>query len=75
LTSNKSTKYVTKFGVVEENGDFGPIDKDEFLQWVKDYRDKHPGIALTSNEEWLILYKQILAKEYSEPFFDLSERI
>lgn len=67
-------RYVTKFGDVDDSGNLGSLDKSDFLYWVKNYKRSNPDLKLSSNEEWVILYKKTLAAEYAEMYFKLSER-
>ena len=68
------TKLLTKYGVVEENNKLDEnLDYEIFLQWTKDYKLTHKDYP-SNNDEWIVLYKKMLAEEFASRYFNIAEK-
>lgn len=69
----KTVMLATKYGAVEDNNELGKLDEQKFLEWAKAYRKTGKTVPSTT-EDFILLYKHELAKDYADKYFTLLEK-
>jgi hypothetical protein len=68
-------RLLTRFGIVQKNGDLELLDRDVFLKWVSENRYRFPKADEFQEEDWVLLYKVALSRSYATHYHNLNEKI